>query len=140
VRSGWPPSSTTIVWLLLLLASGLSYWLGAQAPTATERIHTAAMVGVLVIAFAKIWLIIRYFMEVRFGPRWLRLLLDIWVLAVLAAVTILYLVAPAPVAPHAARVSAVLETDGPPTRSNGSTALAAAPDADQRANRCRETT
>ena len=45
----------------------------------------------LAIAFAKIWLIVRYFMEVRFAPRWLRIVMDAWVVAVFSAITALYM-------------------------------------------------
>ena len=84
-RSG---SSTTTVWLVLLVASAASLWLGSDP---TDRNHTAAAVGVLAIAFAKVWLIIRYFMEVRIAPLWLRLILDAWVAGVFVAITALYL-------------------------------------------------
>ena len=91
MRSRWSASSTTTVWLVLLAASAASLWLGADAPSPGNRGHTAAIVGVLAIAFAKIWLIVRYFMEVRFGPRWLRIVMDVWVVGVFAAITALYL-------------------------------------------------
>ena len=81
-------SSTTTVWLVLLVASAASLWLGSDP---TDRNHTAAAVGVLAIAFAKVWLIIRYFMEVRIAPLWLRLILDAWVAGVFVAITALYL-------------------------------------------------
>ena len=88
MRSGRSFSATTTVWLVLLVASATSLWLGSGP---SDRSHAAAGVGVLAIAFAKIWLIGRYFMEVRFGPFWLRIVLDAWVAVVFAAITILYL-------------------------------------------------
>jgi hypothetical protein len=91
MRSRWSASSTTTVWLVLLAASAASLWLGADAPPQGNLGHTAAIVGVLAIAFAKIWLIVRYFMEVRFAPRWLRIVMDVWVLGVFAAITALYM-------------------------------------------------
>ena len=91
MRIRWSASSTTTVWLVLLVASGASLWLGTDAPPPSDRGHTAAIVGVLAIAFAKIWLIVRYFMEVRFGPRWLRIVMDVWVVGVFAAITALYM-------------------------------------------------
>lgn len=81
-------SSATTVWLVLLVASAASLWLGSDA---TDRSQTAAAVGLLAIAFTKIWLIVRYFMEVRFAPLWLRLVLDAWVAGVFVAITALYL-------------------------------------------------
>ena len=91
MRSRWSASSTTTVWLVLLVATAASLWLGADAPPPSDRGHTAAIVGVLAIAFAKIWLIVRYFMEVRFAPRWLRIVMDVWVVGVFAAITALYM-------------------------------------------------
>lgn len=81
-------SSATTVWLVLLVASAASLWLGSDA---TDRSQTTAAVGLLAIAFTKIWLIVRYFMEVRFAPLWLRLVLDAWVAGVFVAITALYL-------------------------------------------------
>ena len=77
---------------MLLAASVASFWLGVDAPSVSDRGHRAAIVGVLAIAFAKIWLIVRYFMEVRFGPSWLRTVMDAWVLATFSAVALLYVV------------------------------------------------
>lgn len=91
MRTREPVSSTTQVWLLLLAASAASLWLGTDAPPSSARGHTAAIVAVLAIAFAKIWLIVRYFMEVRFAPRWLSTVMDAWVLVTFTAVTVLYL-------------------------------------------------
>ena len=91
MRSRWSASNTTTVWLVLLAASATSLWLGADAPPRGNLGHTAAIVGVLAIAFAKIWLIVRYFMEVRFAPRRLRIVMDVWVVCVFAAITALYM-------------------------------------------------
>ena len=91
MRSPWSASSTTTVWLLLLVATTASLWVGADTPPRGNPGHTAAIVGVLAIAFAKIWLIVRYFMEVRFAPRWLRIVMDVWVVGVFAAITALYM-------------------------------------------------
>jgi hypothetical protein len=85
-------SATTTVWLVLLAASAVSLWLGTAVLVPTDRGRTGIVVGVLAIAFAKIWLIVRYFMEVRFGPLWLRLVLDAWIVAVFVVVTSLSLV------------------------------------------------
>ena len=93
MRSGGALSATTVVWLMLLAASAAWLWLGAAASVPAGRGGTVAIVGVLALAFAKIWLIVRYFMEVRFAPRWLRLVLDAWIVGVFIAVTSLYLMA-----------------------------------------------
>ena len=80
--------TTTTVWLVLLAASAASLWLGSDA---TGRSQRAAAIALLAVAFAKIWLIVRYFMEIRFAPLWLRLILDAWVAGVVVAITALYL-------------------------------------------------
>jgi hypothetical protein len=54
---------------------------------------------VLAIAFAKIWLIARYFMEVRFAPPWLRTVINVWTVGVFVAIAALYLLSPVPAAP-----------------------------------------
>jgi hypothetical protein len=46
---------------------------------------------VLVIAFAKTWAVGRWFMELRFAPRALRLAFDGWVVVAGATVVALYL-------------------------------------------------
>jgi hypothetical protein len=96
MRQGWPAATVTTVWLVLLAASAASLWLGAEGSHPNDPGHTAMMVGVLAIAFAKIWLIVRYFMEVRVGPLWLRAVLNVWIVGVFAAITVLYLVSGSP--------------------------------------------
>jgi hypothetical protein len=91
MRSRGTLSTTTIVWLALLLAGAASWWLGVDASGSADGNHAVMIVGVLAIAFAKIWLIVRYFMEVRFAPLWLRTLLDVWIVGVFIMLTILYL-------------------------------------------------
>ena len=78
-----------MVWLVLIAASGASLWLGTETSPADPS-HTVATVGVLAIAFAKIWLIVRYFMEVRVAPPWLRNVMNAWVVGVFVAVAVLY--------------------------------------------------
>ena len=46
---------------------------------------------VILLAFIKGRLIIRYFMEVRTAPRWLKLSTDAWLVIVWAAVLAIYL-------------------------------------------------
>ena len=90
--SRWP--ATTVVLMVLLAASAASLWLGGKVVIEADGDHAAASIGVLVLAFAKIWLIVRYFMEVRFGPQWLRVALDLWIATVFVTVTALFLMTP----------------------------------------------
>jgi cytochrome c oxidase subunit IV len=77
-----------VVWLVLVLATTLSWWLGADHGLGTTD---AAISLVLVIAFAKTWAVGRWFMELRFAPPALRLAFDAWVLVAGAMVVALYL-------------------------------------------------
>jgi hypothetical protein len=86
-------SATTVVLVVLLLASAASLWLGTTGVFPNAN-HAAIGIAVLALAFAKIWLIVRYFMEVRFGPPWLRIALDLWLVIAFAAVTTLFLMTP----------------------------------------------
>jgi len=48
--------------------------------------------AIMLIAAVKVWLVIRYFMEVRRAPLALRLVCDGWLLAVTALIMTVYLV------------------------------------------------
>jgi hypothetical protein len=77
-----------IVWFVLVLATTLSWWLGADHGLGTADVAIAL---VLVIAFAKTWAVGHWFMELRFAPRALRLTFDAWVLVAGATVVGFYL-------------------------------------------------
>ena len=77
----------TAVWLLLVGATGLSWKLGHHAGFAEPRYAGAA---VLVVSFVKVRLVMREFMELRTAPPWLRLVGDLWVVAVAALLIGLY--------------------------------------------------
>jgi Prokaryotic Cytochrome C oxidase subunit IV len=81
----------TIVWIALsavtLISLGLSRGVG-QTAVPNAYWTTAFLLG---IAFLKVWLVIRAFMEVQHAPAWLRRVTDAWVLlvpAVLLGITI----------------------------------------------------
>lgn len=71
-------SPETIVWLILMAVTGLSWVLGANHGIVTKNsfIETAFLI---ILAFFKIRLIMLYFMEVRHGPITLRLSCEAWV-------------------------------------------------------------
>jgi Prokaryotic Cytochrome C oxidase subunit IV len=46
---------------------------------------------ILAIAFGKVYLIIRHFMEVRSGPRWLRVFADVWIVTLWGTIVGIYL-------------------------------------------------
>jgi hypothetical protein len=79
-------SPATAVWLLLVLATGLIWWLGIDEPA----VCNLAVSALIVIAFIKIRLVILYFMNIRAAPWPLRLLLEAWVFGIGDAVLGLY--------------------------------------------------
>jgi hypothetical protein len=78
----------TTVWLLLVAATGLSWWLGGGSREAEG--YAVVSTALVVVAFVKVRFVIRYFMEVRGAGLPLRLACDSWVVGVCAAVLILY--------------------------------------------------
>jgi hypothetical protein len=72
-------------WLVLLVATGATWWLGEVGAAGT-----AAILAMLAIAFIKGRLIILDFMELRGAPlRW-RLLLEGWLILVAGLVLLAY--------------------------------------------------
>ncbi|MGK2318608.1 cytochrome C oxidase subunit IV family protein [Gordonia rhizosphera] len=65
----------------------LSWWLGHE----TGGHSTAIGLAVLAMAFVKVWLILRDFMEVRSAPRWLTLVTGGWLIIVAATSVTLFL-------------------------------------------------
>ena len=72
----------TPVWFVLMLATGISWWLAtgaySSAPGSSRRLATACL---LAIALIKVRLIVRHFMEVDRAPRALRFATDAWIVA-----------------------------------------------------------
>ena len=83
----------TGVWLLLMLATALSWWFGTNhAPDASQHLLRTTFMLVL-IAFVKVSFVIMYFMEVRTAPWALRMIGGVWPVAVGAAILIVYVTA-----------------------------------------------
>jgi Prokaryotic Cytochrome C oxidase subunit IV len=83
------PARTTVIWVILILASFLTWWLGTNdsRDQLSDRVMIAAVV---VIAFLKAYLVGMEFMEVRGAPAVLRGLLTGWVGLLAVAITTLY--------------------------------------------------
>jgi len=79
----------TPIWLLLVAATGLSWWMGSDGAGVTADVRLISTI-VLVVAFIKVRFVIRYFMEVRTANVWLKLIADAWVVIVCGAVLTLY--------------------------------------------------
>lgn len=85
------PGAVTIAWLALSVITAISWWLapghGGGHATASVPITIAA----IALGAIKGRVIIRYFMEVRFGPAWLRRATDVWLTVLWAAILAVYL-------------------------------------------------
>jgi len=86
-------SRATLVWVILVAATGLSWEMGHGLGTASVRL---ADVGILVIAFLKVRLVILEFMELRGAPTFMRLAGEIWVVTICTTLIALFLKAPLP--------------------------------------------
>lgn len=82
----------TYVWLALTALTVLGWWLAPGHSPAPTAANTGITVAVLVVALIKSRLIIRYFMEVRTAPRWLRRSTDAWLLVLFGSILVIYLV------------------------------------------------
>lgn len=74
-------SRTTLVWLVLVAATALSFILGHGIGISDARI---AAVVILVTTFVKVRFVIFDFMEVRGAPLWMRRAADGWVIGIAA--------------------------------------------------------
>jgi Prokaryotic Cytochrome C oxidase subunit IV len=83
-------SRTTIilVWLVLVLATCLSLWVGENhVPAHVVRIASSLLIG---LALIKIRLVMHYMMEVRTAPFVLRGILDLWLIVAGSAILSIY--------------------------------------------------
>lgn len=78
------PSAVGLVWLVLMGATGLSWWLGA------DHGGTAAAVGVVIVAFFKVRMIGIYYMELGRAPLPLRAVFEVYIVLVPAALIVIY--------------------------------------------------
>jgi hypothetical protein len=80
----------TGIWLLLVLATGLSWWFGTDHGAHADQHRLRTTISLMLIAFIKVRFVIMYFMEVRTAPLVVRLLGETWVLGVCAAILCIY--------------------------------------------------
>ena len=78
----------TPVWLLLMLATGLSWEFGHGLGFGSH--YSLATIAIVLIAFIKVRFIFLDFMELRTAPLWLRLLFEVWTVLVCGALIALY--------------------------------------------------
>lgn len=80
--------STNTLWLLLLAATGLTYWLGESGQMGHARM--VPVVIIFVVSFFKGLLVIDDFMELRHAPSLWRNLLVGWLGIVISMVLLAY--------------------------------------------------
>jgi hypothetical protein len=81
----------THVWVALSVITVVTWLLGhAETGFGQDATTTVALV-ILAIAFAKVYLIIRHFMEVRTAPVWLKVFTDVWIVVLGGSIVALYL-------------------------------------------------
>ena len=78
----------TFVWLVLILATALSWQLGHGFGFGDR--YTYATVAIVIIAFIKVRLVFLDFMELRHAPLPLRLAFESWTLVVGGAIVVCY--------------------------------------------------
>ncbi len=83
--------TTTYVWVILSAITLVSWWLGPARAGEGIAASVPITIAVLAMGLIKARLIIRYFMEVRTAPPWLRLSTDAWLVALWGAVLAIYL-------------------------------------------------
>lgn len=86
----------TVIWLFLVVLTGVSWWMGSGHVTEGTHDYRYTTAGLLALAFFKVRLVIMHFMEVRTAPWSLRLLFESWVVVVGLAVISIYWVGAVP--------------------------------------------
>jgi heme/copper-type cytochrome/quinol oxidase subunit 4 len=80
----------TIVWVLLVAATVVSFWVGTEHGFSSD---TGRALIVLVIAFVKVRYVGLYFMDLRVAPSVLRGMFEAYCVAVCLAMMAVYLIA-----------------------------------------------
>lgn len=78
----------TKIWLLLVGATGISWWMGGDHSSFLAAGQMASLV--LIIALVKVRFVLRHFMEVNSAGDYLKWITDAWVLLVCAILLFLY--------------------------------------------------
>ncbi len=82
----------TYAWLALSAITVLSWWLAPGHGRADAAVASVPItIAVVLLGFIKGRLVIRYFMEVRTAPQWLRVATDAWLAVLWLAVLAIYL-------------------------------------------------
>ena len=85
--------TTTYAWIILSAITIVSWFLAPAHGHGAPAVPSVGItVAVIVLGFIKGRMIIRYFMEVRTAPRWLKLTTDAWLTVLWAGVLAIYLI------------------------------------------------
>ncbi|MFE3001618.1 cytochrome C oxidase subunit IV family protein [Nocardia sp. NPDC059246] len=77
-------------WLVLMVLTAATWWVGADHAIAGFG-RDAAMVSILVLTFAKIYVVGHAFMEMREAAPWLTRTFTAWCIALCAVLSAMYL-------------------------------------------------
>ncbi|MEE6164463.1 MULTISPECIES: cytochrome C oxidase subunit IV family protein [unclassified Mycolicibacterium] len=80
----------TCVWLILSMLTVTSWWIGPVRSPGIPQPSVLITVVVLALGAVKCRMVIRYFMEVRSAPMWLRVVTDAWLVLLWGAVLAIY--------------------------------------------------
>jgi hypothetical protein len=84
--------TTTYAWIILSAITIMSWWLAPPHDHGAPAVASVPItIAVILLGFIKGRMIIRYFMEVRTAPRWLKLATDAWLTMLWAGVLTIYL-------------------------------------------------
>ena len=90
-RHGAAPT-TTYAWIILSAITILSWWPAPGHTRGAAAVASAPItVALILLGFITGRMIIRYFMEVRTAPRWLKLFTAAWLTVVWAGILAIYL-------------------------------------------------
>jgi uncharacterized membrane protein len=84
---------TTAVWLVLTLATLLSWSLGGHHTLGMSDSHALAGICILLIAFVKIRFVGLYFMDLRSAPAVLRIMFETYCAVMFVALAAMFLIA-----------------------------------------------
>ncbi|MFC7672567.1 cytochrome C oxidase subunit IV family protein [Mycolicibacterium sp. GCM10028919] len=82
----------TLAWVVLSLITIASWWLAPGHASGVAAASVPITVTVIVLGVVKSRVIMRYFMEVRTAPAWLKVATDAWLAIFWLAVLVIYLV------------------------------------------------
>jgi hypothetical protein len=82
----------TGAWVALSVITVLSWWLAPGHSTGVSSASTPITIAVIVLGLVKSRIIIRYFMEVRSAPTWLKAATDAWLAVLWLAILAVYLI------------------------------------------------